>query len=189
MDHGDRFSELFRARYEAVLRYASRRTDPETALDVVAETFLIAWRRHEEVPADPGQALPWLYGVARRVLANAERSRRRADRVAARLSQERSIGHVPDSARGVAERSRLGRALATLTATDQEALRLVGWEELDLAEAAQAMRCSRAAMAVRLHRARRRLEQALRTADSENGERGPAARQALPARKISQETR
>lgn len=187
MDRAERFSELYRAQYDAVLNYAWRRTDPETARDVVAETFLVAWRRLDAVPADGGQARPWLYGVARRVLANAERSRRRAERVTAKLSQQHRDGHAPDTAGEVTQRARLERALATLTATDQEALRLVGWEELDLAEAALAMGCSRSAMAVRLHRARRRLERALGAGDSP-GET-PAAQPVPPARAVGQEAR
>jgi DNA-directed RNA polymerase specialized sigma24 family protein len=93
MDSADRFSELYRAQYEAVLRYALRRTDGETARDVAAETFLIAWRRLNAVPA-PTQLTPWPYGVARRVLANVERSQRRANRVTARLGQERGSQHA-----------------------------------------------------------------------------------------------
>jgi RNA polymerase sigma-70 factor, ECF subfamily len=186
VDRAERFSELYRTQYDAVLSYAWRRTDPETARDVVAETFLVAWRRLDAVPADRGQARPWLYGVARRVLANAERSRRRAERVTAKLSQQQRDGHAPDTAAEVTQRARLDRALASLTASDQEALRLVGWEELDLAEAALAMGCSRSAMAVRLHRARRRLERALATGGGP--ERTPAARPVPPARAVSQET-
>jgi RNA polymerase sigma factor (sigma-70 family) len=194
MDRGDRFSELYRSQYEAVLRYALRRTDPDTARDVVAETFLVAWRRPGAVPADPGQAGPWLYGVARRVLANADRSRRRLERVTTRLGQERLPGQVPDIAGAVAERARLERALTCLTASDQEALRLVGWEELDLAEAALAMGCSRPAMAVRLHRARRRLVRALETADrgegtlaERPGTRATPGTPGTPGRNVSQE--
>jgi len=71
MDRGDRFNELYQAQYETVLRYALRRTDPETARDAVAETFLVAWRRLDTVPADQAQATPWLYSIARNVLANA----------------------------------------------------------------------------------------------------------------------
>lgn len=185
MDRGERFSELYRAHYPAILRYALRRTDPETARDVVAETFLVAWRRLDAgVPADPGQVEPWLYGVARLVAANAERSRHRVQRVTARLGQEsrldqeNRLDQVPDTARAVTERARLAQALVGLTAADQEVLRLVGWEELDLAGAALAMGCSRSTMAVRLHRARRRLERALRAVDHEPS--GPGARSSQP---------
>jgi RNA polymerase sigma-70 factor (ECF subfamily) len=187
VDRAERFSELYRTQYDAVLSYAWRRTDPETARDVVAETFLVVWRRLDAVPADQGKARPWLYGVARRVLANAERSRRRAERVTAKLSQRHRDDHAPDTAAVVTQRARLERALASLTASDQEALRLVGWEELDLAEAALALGCSRSAMAVRLHRARRRLERALSAGDAPEGT--PAARPVASARAVSQETR
>jgi RNA polymerase sigma-70 factor, ECF subfamily len=171
----DRFTALYQANHGAVLRYASRRTDPDTARDVVAETFLVAWRRLAEVPADPGQAGPWLYGVARRALANSDRSRRRSQHLAARMLHEGgSSGQAPDPAEAVAERARLRQALDCLPEQDQETLRLVGWEELDLAGAAAVMGCSRSAMAVRLHRARRRMTRALRAIEQDEGE--PAAR-------------
>ncbi|MGH3394792.1 MAG: RNA polymerase sigma factor [Streptosporangiaceae bacterium] len=187
MDRAERFSDLYQRQYEAVLRYALRRTDPETARDVAAETFLVAWRRFDVVPAESGMAGPWLYGVARRVLANSERSRLRAERLTTRLGQERRDANGPDEAGSIAESDRIRSALATLSELDQEALRLVGWEELDLAAAALAMGCSRATMAVRLHRARRRLERALGTADRA-GQR-PVSDRAGPLQKISQETR
>jgi RNA polymerase sigma factor (sigma-70 family) len=187
VDPTARFIALYQRQYDAVLRYALRRTDPETARDVAAETFLIAWRRLDIVPADDTHACPWLYGVARRVLANAERSRRRAENLTARLQQERRSASAADAAGVVAETARLTAALATLTETDQEALRLVGWEELDLAGAALAMGCSRGAMAVRLHRARRRLERALEV--SADDEPRPAVGWPASHRQISQETR
>ncbi len=107
MDRGDRFSELYRAQFEAVLRYALRRTDPETARDVAAETFLVAWRRLDSLPADQAQAAPWLYGVARNVLANADRSQRRAERVTAKLSHERQADDGPDTLQWSREPGRL----------------------------------------------------------------------------------
>jgi RNA polymerase sigma factor (sigma-70 family) len=166
VDVEDRFNALYRAHQAAVLRYASRRTDPDTARDVAADTFLIAWRKRAAVPADPAEVEPWLYGVARRVLANSDRSRRRAQRLSARLNLEDAGGQVPDPATLIGERLRLAQALRLLSERDREALRLIGWEELDLAGAAIAMGCSRSTMAVRLHRARRRLEQALADLDT-----------------------
>jgi RNA polymerase sigma factor (sigma-70 family) len=169
VDPEERFTSLYRAHHGAVMRYASRRTDPDTARDVVAETFLVAWRRLSAVPADPAQVQPWLYGVARRALANSDRSHRRSDHLAARLRHDGAFaGLAPDLADGVTERARLQQALECLTETDQEALRLVGWEELDLAGAAVAMGCSRSTMAVRLHRARRRLVRALHAMEQED---------------------
>jgi RNA polymerase sigma factor (sigma-70 family) len=187
LDPTARFTALYQSQHDAVLRYALRRTDPETARDVTAETFLVAWRRLDVVPAGDTDARPWLYGVARRVLANAERSRRRAENLTARLHQQRQNASAADAGGVVGETARLNAALATLTESDQEALRLVGWEELDLASAALAMGCSRGTMAVRLHRARRRLERALElVADDEPR---PAIGWPASHRRIGQETR
>ena len=173
MDRRQRFTQLYEQHYDAVMRYAARRTDPDTARDVVAETFLVAWRRLDTVPGRTAEAEPWLYAVARRTLANADRSQRRTDRVTARLAHQRpAAAQVPDPADAVTERARVEHALLALSDADQEALRLIGWEELSLASAARAMGCSRTAMAVRLHRARRRLARALES----GGPAGPAAR-------------
>lgn len=167
MDVDERFNALYRAHATAVLRYACRRTDPDTARDVVAETFLVAWRKLAAVPVDPAQAEPWLYGVARRVLANVDRSAQRTLRVAARLWDEGHGDQVPDPAAAISERQRICQALGQLSELDQEVLRLMGWEELSIAGAAVAMGCSHSAMTVRVHRARRRLDRALRTIDGD----------------------
>lgn len=166
MDAQQRFTVIWQTHHGAVLRYARRRTDAESAADVVSETFLITWRKLADVPPAPDQVLPWLYGVARRVLSNTERSRARGERLTAQLAHTGPRADpVPDVADGVAERARFFEALDQLPAGDQEVLRLVGWEHLDLGQAAVAMGCSRPALAVRLHRARRRLEHALRAGD------------------------
>src|SRR4051812_49590469 len=68
---------------EPLRRYLARRTDPATAEDVLGDTLLVCWRRLEDLPADP---LPWAYGVARHCLANALRSSRRQQRLAARIA-------------------------------------------------------------------------------------------------------
>jgi RNA polymerase sigma factor (sigma-70 family) len=158
----DRFTLLYRTHYDAILGYAARRTDPATARDVAADTFLVVWRRLADVPRDPDSVRLWLYGVARRTLANAERSRGRSERVAAKLnSTPDAVGPAPDLAEGVVERARIREALGLLSEIDQEALRLVAWEGLDLAAAAKVMGCSRSTMTVRLHRARGRMAKAL----------------------------
>lgn len=174
MESAERLTALWREHHAAVLRYASRRTDAEAAQDAVAETFLVAWRRLPEVPDDPAQARPWLYAVARRVLANSARSQRRTERLSARLTGAGfGAGGVPDHAEGVTERARVRQALGQLAERDQEALLLVCWEDLDLAGAALVMGCSRTAMAVRLHRARRRLASVLHACDGGDGDGEP----------------
>jgi RNA polymerase sigma-70 factor (ECF subfamily) len=147
-----RFEELFRSNYARVLAYALRRTDRETAEEVVADAFLVCWRRLEDVP---GRPLPWLLGVARRCLANRRRGAVRREALLDRLGTrvERPIGTEFE---GVGENS-LAAAFAGLSELDRETLRLIAWERLSVPDAAQAAGCSVAAFAVRLHRARRRL--------------------------------
>ena len=150
-----RFNRLYELHLEAVRTYAWRRA-PGLADDIVAETFLVAWRRLEDVPAD--DALPWLIGVARNVRANIRRGDRRREALVERLGGEPAEPHdVPL----VAERDELRAALASLSETDREVLLLTVWEDLDRGRVAQALGCSRANVAVRLFRARRRLESAL----------------------------
>ncbi|MBE2319659.1 sigma-70 family RNA polymerase sigma factor [Solirubrobacter sp. CPCC 204708] len=154
-----RFESLFREHYPAVLRFARRRTDAATAEDVAAETFAVAWRRLERVPAEP---LPWLYVVAARELS----TRRRAaasDRVKASRSADVAFGRDPADALG--ERDAVLRAFARLSETDREALRLVAWDGLSLADGAKVAGTTRLAFAMRVSRARRRLGAALAAAD------------------------
>lgn len=145
--------------HRQVLAYALRRTDRATAEDVVAETFVIAWRRLDDVPESP---LPWLLGVARRVLANQRRGERRRRALVDRLS----VGAPAPSTLDGAPQDRALTALAALGERDREALLLHAWECLDHAEAGAVMGCSAAAFAVRLHRARRRFERELERVDA-----------------------
>lgn len=153
IDEGELFDACFRGFAARVHAFALRRSDPEAAQDVTAETFLIAWRRRAEMPSEP---LPWLYGIARGVLANELRSANRRGALRARIAAEAPPREQP----GPGEHRILG-ALASLRAGDREALLLCAWEGLSTREAALVMRCSPAAFAVRLHRARRRLARAL----------------------------
>jgi RNA polymerase sigma-70 factor, ECF subfamily len=157
---GDRLESLFDAHHRALLAYAARRLPTlADAEDVVAEVFLVAWRRLDDVPAGD-EARLWLYGVARNTIANQRRGLTRRVRLQTRLEQtaERPMTAVPvpDSDAGAAL-----EALSRLSASDQELLRLVAWEELSHAEIAEVMGISVNAVAIRLHRARARFEQAL----------------------------
>jgi RNA polymerase sigma-70 factor (ECF subfamily) len=162
----DRFKAIYDAHYPAVLRYAARRVGAEAARDIAAETFLTAWRRLDRVP--PGQPLPWLYATARKCLANELRRQDRRDRLDSRIRTEVLRGQDlagPEPGERVADRLAALAALDALRPDDQEALRLIEWEQLDVAAAAQVMGCSAATFRVRLHRARRRLARALSEAD------------------------
>src|SRR3954447_15329981 len=92
-DRAARFTRLFADTEREILAYALRRVDrPEDAADVVAETFLVAWRRLDDLPSGDGARL-WLYGVARRQLANQRRGRLRRSRLANRLRD--ALADVP----------------------------------------------------------------------------------------------
>lgn len=150
------FTALFDAHFDAVLAYARRRTAQlSDAEDLVAETFTVAWRRLDRLPEREEDRLPWLYGVARRVLANQRRGILRRLRLVDRLRA--AIG--PPSPTSAAD---LASALASLPERDQEVLRLVAWEGLSHADAGVVLGISPNAVAIRVHRARQRLQRAVK---------------------------
>jgi RNA polymerase sigma-70 factor (ECF subfamily) len=153
------FEALFRANHAAVHRYAMRRVEEAAVQDVVAETFLVAWRRHAEIADDP---LPWLLGVARRVCANHLRGRQRRVALGERLAAQ---PYRPPSSGALSEDGELKLALSSLGEFDREALLLVAWDGLSNRDAAKVVGCSKATFAVRLHRARGRLARALESQD------------------------
>jgi len=155
-----RLEELFRAHAAAVHAYARRRTDPASADDAVGEVFGIAWRRIGDVP-EP--ALPWLLACARRVLANQRRRERRVGALRSRLAANSPPLVSTDEGDGA-----LRVVLDGLRGRDREILLLTAWEGLGPAEAAVVLGCSPRAAAVRLHRARRRLEAALAQVEADD---------------------
>jgi RNA polymerase sigma-70 factor (ECF subfamily) len=157
-ERADRFGHIYESYYGAVSAYARRRlTDGDLAQDAVSETFLVAWRRLDDVPAG-SDALPWLYGVARRVIANQRRGNLRRGELSSRLAREPTLNREVDA--GVLfddERRTVLSALDRLRPGEQEILRLAVWEELSHREIGLVVGCSEATVAVRLHRARGRL--------------------------------
>ncbi|MBA3372868.1 MAG: RNA polymerase sigma factor [Euzebyaceae bacterium] len=165
-DHRERFEAIYNAYSHVILAYALRRTArAEDAGDIVAETFVTAWRRIADVPAGDDARL-WLYGVARRTLANYHRGRGRHTQLVARLHSDLPR-LVNDATTDIAERPDTDTIVATFTGLshqDQELLALVGWDELGHNEIATVLGCSQATVRVRLHRARKRFDRALREA-------------------------
>jgi RNA polymerase sigma-70 factor, ECF subfamily len=162
-DATDRFELLYRQHFRAVLRYALARLEPESAKDAAAETFLIAWRRLPEVPADP---VPWLFGVARKVIAGQLRSSTRREALRARLEvAEAGQAGPAEIDEAVAQRAAVLTAFARLSENDQEVLRIIAWDGLTPAAAAGVLGVTRLAFGVRLHRARRRFSAALKATD------------------------
>jgi RNA polymerase sigma factor (sigma-70 family) len=157
VDRRGAFEALFAAHYWAVRGYVLRRSPSAAVEDVVAETFLVAWRRLDGIGADP---LPWLLGVARRVLANQQRAERRRGALTARL-QGLFPGQAPNWEPPAAMSDELAVAMVKLSPQEREALLLVAWEGLDSARAARAAGCTPVAFRARLHRARRHVAAAL----------------------------
>jgi RNA polymerase sigma-70 factor, ECF subfamily len=151
-----RFEAVFKQNHPQVLAYARRRA-PREAADVVSEVFLTAWRRLDEVPAD---ALPWLLGVARRVIANVRRAAARRPSVPIA-----DPATVPDAGSSAIERVAVAEAFRRLSDLDREVLMLVAWDGLPAARAARVLGCSVPAFHVRLHRARTRLARALEVSE------------------------
>lgn len=151
----DRFERLFRDHHAAVVAYVRRRAPRDVVDDVVAETFLVAWRRLDRTPEDE-EVLPWLLGVARNVIATQGRGARRRDALVLRLRQTgMEPPSPPDPESGVDDP--IIRALARLAPKDREALTLIAWDGLAPHEAARVLGEAPGTFRVRLHRARRRL--------------------------------
>lgn len=151
------FEVLYRATLPSVRSYARRRAAPDIAEDVVASTFLTAWRRYDEAITG---GLPWLYKTARFSLANHQRAERRQIRVAQRVL-DAGEAPTPDAMAEADDRSLVLGAIQRLDEDDREILQLVYWEHLTVKAVAMVLDCRPGTAAVRLHRARRKLRDAL----------------------------
>jgi RNA polymerase sigma-70 factor (ECF subfamily) len=149
------FDEIYAEHGEAVRAYVRRRAPESIVDDVVSETFLVCWRKLDRVPDD---ALPWLYAVARKTLANQRRRLARDQRIVDAGTAVTEPGPAGDSV--------LAEAFAALSERDREVLRLVAWEGLSLGEAAVVLGCSAVACRVRFHRAKTRLARRLEAAEA-----------------------
>lgn len=155
------FEQLYRAHARALLAYALRRVErSEDAVDVLAETMLVAWRRSGDVP--PGaEARLWLFGVARLVLANHRRGEQRRSRLGERLREDVARFVGPDLIAAVETNLVVAAALDRLGEEDREILRLTAWEGFSPHEIAVVLAIPAATARTRLHRARGRLRTAL----------------------------
>ena len=157
-DAATRFNALWTAHAGQVLAYARRHVDWAVAQEVVSETFLVAWRRLECIPAAP---LPWLLVVARNTVRNQQRSSYRRQALQFELERlERVALPLPGADLTASDRADVLAALASLTMQEREAILLVAWDGLRPADAARVADCSTSAFHVRLHRARKRLREA-----------------------------
>lgn len=156
IERREAFRAVYTAHHAAVCAYFARRVDRAEVEDLAAETFVVAWRR---MPRRIEQPLPWLYAVAGRVLAN--HRRKVARRGGAPIGDALAAAPPGDPAERLSGDDALARAFRRLGERDREAIRLVAWEGLSTADAARAAGCSVPTFAVRLSRARRRLQHLL----------------------------
>ena len=153
----ERFRSVYAANFHRILGYALRRVaTPEDAADVASETFLVAWRRSSELPSGDDARL-WLYGVARRVLANQRRAQGRRDRLGDRLRDQLTRCVVRDPAEETQSADAVRVAMQRLGDLDREVLRLSVWEQLEPREIAVALDLPGTVVRTRLSRARARL--------------------------------
>ena len=154
-DDAARLKQLFDDHAGRLYAYCLRRAGDD-AEELVAETFLVAWRRIDVVPAEP---LPWLFNVAGKLIANRRRGDRRREAFLTTMKavqRSRTVA-AADPADEVATRFTVLQILDRLPPAEREALMLTAWDGLDVREGAKAAGCSRATFSVRLHRARRRV--------------------------------
>ncbi len=154
------FARLYTQHLRAVRSYVTRRVGPGAAEEVTSEVFLVAWRRWPEADV---AGLPWLYATAHHAISNHLRGERRYDQALQHL--QAAARSSPDETAASADRVVASQALLELSEQERDVLLAVAWDGLTVAELAAVLGCSTATAHVRLHRARRRLDTAMRAQD------------------------
>lgn len=150
-----------------MLSYLRRRSDRDVAEDLCAEVFTRAWRKWPP----QGNHLPWLYGIAHNVILEFYRERSRESEQTARLNHDQGSQVVTSPEEVIVAHNAIIEALNQLSESDQEVLRLHTWEALSVDELAVALSVSAGTARVRLHRARKRLQEVLSADTSQNPNR------------------
>lgn len=151
-------AELWGARGDLHRTIGRRSPNDDVAADIVAETYLVVWRRLQDVPRDLSSARAWLFAAARKIQANARRRLASHGRLIEVLGNQSARQAATDA---VGDRLGALEAFRSLSEDDQDLLRLVATERPTLAALAQRLGCSEPAAASRLWRARTRLSTAL----------------------------
>jgi RNA polymerase sigma-70 factor (ECF subfamily) len=181
----EQFTAMYHQHYDPVVRYSRRLVDGEAAFDVAATVFLAAWRRRDDLPERP---LSWLLETVRKTAANERRGEARQSAFLQQLQAEQPSPRLTQVEDCVVERDHVLRSWQQLSVHDRELLALIAWDGLDLREAATVLGLLPGTAAVRLHRARRRLEQAVLLTDDE-APSGPALGVSSPTQASHEEAR
>jgi RNA polymerase sigma factor (sigma-70 family) len=171
------YNRIVNEHSRAILRYALRRlSDWSNCEDVVSETFLIAWRRLDQLPPRDRE-LAWLYAIALRVLSNQRRSRDRRDRLTSRLALERVEATAVESV-DASDFESVMNAVKKLRRDDQILLEHVYWEHLTYREIAVVLEISENAVGIRINRAKKNLRALLGHDSEQNRQPGNLEREA-----------
>jgi len=171
----DAFAIFFRRHLPSVTLYGVRRcSHPEDVADLVSDTFFIALQAASRYIPETDTALPWLFGIARRVLAKQRRGAAGIHRLLVKatnsqslitISEEDAIASAIDAAR---QRPALEAALASLSNLERQVLELVAYDGLSPGEAAVVLKVTPNAARLRLSRARRHLRHTIETSSPES---------------------
>jgi RNA polymerase sigma-70 factor (ECF subfamily) len=159
------FARVFDRYYDTIHGYVARRLGATLADDLASETFLTAFARRDRYDVARADARPWLFGIASNLVARHHRAEQRRYRALARTGvDDVSEGHADRVAvrlDATARQSALAAALAAVPTRDRDVLLLVAWAELTSEQAGQALGIPSGTARSRLHRARRRMRDAL----------------------------
>ena len=156
-DREHTFESLYEVVYPDLMRFVQRRAHPDHADDVVADAFLVVWRRLDEVPPLHDDARAWVFGVTRNILLNKQRGERRRRALGVRLADATALPCADPDTDLVVSRVDLAKAWSLLSEVHQEALGLAVFEDLRSPQAAAVLGISPVAFRLRLNRARRAL--------------------------------
>jgi RNA polymerase sigma-70 factor (ECF subfamily) len=161
----EHFSVLFRRHAPYIQRYVVRRLGQDAADDIVAETFLLAFRQRDSYDQTRADARPWLYGIATNLIGRHRRAEIRLYRALARTGadpvMEPFTDRIDDRVSASAASRRLATALARLPEKLRDTLLLVAWGDLSYEEVAAALGVPVGTVRSRVSRARSKLRRAL----------------------------
>jgi GDPmannose 4,6-dehydratase len=179
------FEDFYATHRQTLAGYVLRRVGEADSGDIIAQVFSVAWRRFDAVPAPPEDRL-WLFGVARRIVADHRRSTLRRWRLHQRIAGEPDGAFVAPASFELL-RSQVEAVMGRLRPAEREVLRLVVWEDLSHAEAASRLGCSPNALEIRYRRARARFRDAFLSTASGTSTEVPRVTSAITVRPASAE--
>jgi RNA polymerase sigma-70 factor (ECF subfamily) len=164
----DRFAEIFDRHFATVFRFAERRVGRDQASEVASETLARAFAKRGSFRPEAADALPWLLGIASKLILHQRRrfvrylaAVERASAEIRTVDQEGDLSSADRRLDAPADWAMMRTALLTLSDTDRELLLLVAWDQLSYEEAAAVLDLPLGTVRSKLHRARAHLRELL----------------------------